>query len=213
MENLENMKGKKAILLLSSGFDSSIAGYLMIKQGMIVDGLHLMNKDEINPKVKQLITHLNKITTDFRHENHPEIKLHTVPFKKIQETFQEECDKSVQCIFCKRTMVKIAEIVAKKEGYDYILMGDNLGQVASQTMENMKAISKITELPILRPLLAMDKTQIMDIAREIGTYDISKIAEPECPFLPTGPKTKAKSEYMEKQEARIPLKELLEEIQ
>ncbi|MFH1971945.1 MAG: 7-cyano-7-deazaguanine synthase [archaeon] len=179
----------KALLLLSDGIDSPVAGFLMKEKGIELVALHFSHNEINTKKAKQLASKLN-------------IKIYIIPYNETQKQFQK-LNKNYQCIFCKRFMVKIAEQIAKKENCKYIITGDNLGQVASQTLENMYIIDTATDLPILRPLLTKDKQETMDIARKINTYDLSIQKAPSCPFVPKEPITKAKLKIIKIEENKL----------
>ena len=175
----------KGLLLLSGGIDSPVAGHLMVAKGYDVTGIHLNNFDKENKKMKQIA---EKLGIDF-------IDYH---FRKYQEEM-DRCEPGFRCILCKRMMLRIAE----KQGYDYLITGDNLGQVASQTLSNMYVIDQAVKIPIVRPLIFHDKKDIIDIARKIGTYELSNLPEPACPFVPKSPKTRSKLETVEKEESKL----------
>lgn len=189
----------KALLLISSGIDSPVAGYIALNKRIGVDAIHFSNcKNEGNcsEKIKKLIKRLNQFSNK-------KIKLSSVEHFTSQEKFKETCNNKYQCVFCKRMMVRVASAYGKDKGYDFLIMGDNLAQAASQTLENLAVVNKTSSIPILRPLLTHDKNDIIKIAREIGTFEISKEKERKCPFLPTSPVTKSKDYQIEKEEARI----------
>jgi tRNA uracil 4-sulfurtransferase len=199
----------KLISLLSGGLDSPVAAYLMLKQGVELVALHADNHDGGNPeavdKTLRLVKKLEEVTGK-------KLPLYVLFHGRAQEAYFASCDHHYQCIFCKRTMFRMGEALAKDVGAQALLTGDSLGQVASQTLQNMKIETRAVSLPILRPLIAMDKVEIMDIAREIGTYDISIEGSGEaCPYVPKRPSTEAKRGRLEAEEEKIDVAGLIEQ--
>ena len=171
----------KLIALISGGIDSPVAAFMMMRRGAKVMALHFsINSEE--DKVEKYVERLS----EFSPEN---IELQIIPYKNKLRQYTEAL-KSIKrqewiCVFCKYMMVKIANEIAQKTGAIGIVTGDSLGQVATQTLENMKIISSASKLPIYRPLIGMDKVEIEKIAKEIGTYDIFlAYGEKKCPFKP-----------------------------
>ena len=209
-ENSIKKENKKAVCLISSGIDSPVAAYLMIKNNYSLVFAHSLNyKDnESLEKVKKIISILNKIAG----KKH---KLYLIKHYMVQEAIKSKCNKRYQCVLCKRAMYRNAEKIAKIENAKYIITGESLSQVASQTLENMSIIDKAAELVVMRPLIAMSKEKTISIAKEIGTYNISIQKEKPCPYLPKSPVTKAKPDKVEKEEEKyLPYlkKELREEL-
>ena len=190
----------KALLLLSSGIDSPVAGYLMKKKGVDVIAIHFQNHDDKREleKVKLL---KEKIGIK---------KLYLIPYNEIQSEFLNNCQSKYQCILCKRFMFRIAERIANEEKCDFMITGNNLGQVASQTLENIYTTNQAVKIKIIDPLLTNDKQESIDIARKIGTYDISSMKCSGCPFVPDKPVTKATITRLEHEESRIDIEELIE---
>ncbi len=199
---------KKAVSLISSGIDSPVAAYLMMKQGVDVVFVHMDPapfSDGRNIEiVKQLLTHLSKIFDK-------KLKLYIAPHGENFTQIQKHCENRLTCILCKRMMIRVANKIAEKEGADYILTGENLGQVASQTLENMQVIDNSSERIVLRPLLTNDKTETIKIAREIGTYDISIQKCTCCKAVPQRPATKSTIIKLQREEERIDIKKLVED--
>ena len=178
----------KLVALISGGFDSPVASYIMAKRGADVILLHMDNgiysgKKEIE-KVKKLAARLREVTGK-------EFPLYILDHEANQTLIKQRCDNSYQCVMCKRTMQFVAREFAKKHGCSGIIMGDSLGQVASQTLRNIRAEGSGLDFPIVRPLIGMDKTEIIDIAREIKTYDISAVQSGGCGVVPQKPVTEA----------------------
>src|ERR1043166_5134893 len=154
-------------------------------------------------KVRQLVTRLT------RHQY--ESRLYLIPFGEIQRQIVAAVNRPLRVVLYRRMMLRIAEAVAKKENAKALITGESLGQVASQTLENMSVIQQATVLPVLRPLVGMDKQEIIDQARRIGTFDISSIPDQDCCqlFVPKHPATKATLAEVEDAESRFETAELL----
>lgn len=193
---------KKSIALLSGGFDSPVAIHLMKNRVEIIAAhFHqqpLTDENEVE-KVKQLVKILGVK------------KVYLVPFVEVLKELVEQCKHKNYFILSKITMFKTAELIAAKEGAEYLITGENLGQVSSQTLSNLATITKHLSLEIFRPLLTYDKQEIIKIAKEIGTHDISKGPE-ICNLLgPKHPATKSDSEEIGKELGRLDLQKLLDE--
>jgi len=187
------------LVLMSDGIDSPVAAYLMIRRGCNATLLHLKLSEEGLKKVRSLAEILSDYDCDLRFV----VKDFRDELKSIKENLEKLDKGKYTCIFCKRTMLKIGEKYAKDLNCDAIVTGDNLGQVASQTLKNLRTISEGIKLPILRPLIGMDKNEIIEIAKEIGTYEISTSNEIKCFAVPRYPVTKADIEEINKIEAEL----------
>ena len=179
----------KLVSLISGGIDSPVATYLMIRQGVEIVAVHMDNRpftDEKNmEKALKLVKRLEELA------GRP-IRTYVVPHGPNHITFARNCRRNLHCLFCRRMMFRVAERIAREEGADGILTGENLGQVASQTLQNLLVVSKATRVPIVRPLIWMDKVEIIGIARRIGTYDISTLPGLCCTIVPRKPSTAAR---------------------
>lgn len=168
----------KAVALLSGGIDSPAASFLAMKRGLKVVFVHVLNKTIGGEqrsgveKIKKIVQELTKIQG--------KSKLYTVPFEEIQKIIIAEVPAELRMIVYRRFMMKIATKVAEKEKAKGIITGDSVGQVASQTLPNLKCVYESTDLPVLPPLIGMNKEEIVKIAKEIGTYDLSIIPYPDC---------------------------------
>ncbi|EHP89517.1 tRNA uracil 4-sulfurtransferase ThiI [Methanotorris formicicus] len=187
------------LVLMSDGIDSSVATYLMVRRGCNATLLHLKLSEDGLKKVRNLAEILSDYDCDLRFV----VKDFKDELKDIKEKLEKLNKEEYTCIFCKRTMLKIAEKYAKDLGCDAIVTGDNLGQVASQTLKNLRAISEGTELPILRPLIGMDKNEIIEIAKKIGTFEVSTSKEIRCFAVPKYPITKADIEKIREIERKL----------
>ena len=182
----------KLISLLSGGIDSPVASYLMLNKGHEVIPVHFLHQttNTTEHKIRQLITILAKKTNKT-------IRAYLIPFQKIQYEIIKTVPPRYRMIVYIRTMLRIAEEILKTEKADAILTGDNLGQVASQTMDNLKAASNGISTPIFRPLLTYNKEDIIKAAREIGTYNISLEEYKDCcSIIAKNPNTKTKVEKL-----------------
>ena len=194
---------KKALLLLSGGIDSPVAGHLAARQGLDVLAVHFslepITDDAAAVKCRRLAERLGL----------SRLVVVTVgpAFAEVAET----CDKKLYFVLSKRLMVRIAEALARREGCDFLLTGESLGQVSSQTLQNLRAIDPATSMVVLRPLIGFDKEETVRIARDIGTFEISKGPE-ICDLLgPTHPATRATLDRVLAEEARLDLDRLVRE--
>ncbi len=190
----------KGLVLLSDGIDSPVAAWQMIKRGMKVSFIHFHSytdqEEEATEKVKKIALVLSKYQG--------RSILYLAPFKEIQKKILEQQTRDC-CLICKRMMFKIAGEIAKTEGINALITGDSLGQVASQTIENMGIIEDKTNLPVLRPLIGFDKQETIEKAKEMGTYEISILPTSfYCQqFLPKHPRTKGNLKQVEKTEEEL----------
>lgn len=182
----------KTLLLLSGGFDSPVAGYMMMQRGVRLEMIHFYSPPYTSEAAKQKVLDLTKELTTYGGE----IKVHIVPFTALQQKLHREIPHGYSMTVMRRMMLKIAEKIAAKNEILSITTGESLGQVASQTMESMHAINAVTNYPIMRPLIAVDKSEIMAMAESIGTYPISIRPFDDCctVFVPNAPKTKPKKD-------------------
>jgi tRNA uracil 4-sulfurtransferase len=195
------VKTMKGMLLISSGIDSPVAGRMMADRGVELFGIHLSLHDDEKEKEK-IITLAKKARVK---------RLFFADLRPSHHAFAKNCNPRLTCVFCKRTMLRIAEKIAEKEGCDFLITGENMGQVASQTLDNMIVTDRAVKMKILRPLLGFDKVNIIDLARKFGSYELSIEKSPGCPFLPEHPATTSKSEALEMQEGKLAMEELVGE--
>jgi tRNA uracil 4-sulfurtransferase len=182
----------KAIALISGGIDSPVACYLMKKKGMEIVYLHLKTKDADSAKARRLIDTFDK-----------NAKLIILDFVPTLTKIAEQANRRFTCVLCKRAMYREAEKLAKSENAKFIITGENLGQVASQTLENMAVLDAAVSIPVLRPLLCFDKKEIIRIAETIGTIDVSNEENHRCAFVPDSPVTRAKLSLVLKLEENL----------
>lgn len=181
----------KGVILLSAGIDSPVATNLLVKRGVEIIGVNFIVGKSAS---KGIIEICKKVGVS---------KCYQVDINELETNFFDCCDKRYQCIFCKRTMYRIAERIAETEDAEFIATGENIGQVASQTIPNMKVIDSAVKINVLRPILCFDKDETVRISREIGTFGISKDFNYSCPFVPKNPATKSKEDIIVKEEKKI----------
>ncbi len=191
--------GGEALLLLSGGIDSPVAGYLMAKRGLKIQAVHFHSYPYTSEQAKEKVITLARELTDYVDE----IKLHIVSFTKIQEQIHMNCDSEYMITIMRRIMMRISEKICERENLGAIITGESLGQVASQTMQSINVTNSVVSLPVFRPLIAFDKEDIMDIANKIGTYETSILPYEDCctVFLPKHPVIKPtikRAEHLEK---------------
>ncbi len=184
----------KAVILLSTGIDSPVAASLLKDSGIDMVAVSCITGSHDEKKEKAIIEICRK--TGIKKAYLPDIN-------PIQKEFLKRCSREYQCILCKRAMYRVAEAIARKEGADIIATGENLGQVASQTIKNMAVISSSVKMKTVRPLLCIDKNETTEIAKSIGTYEISNQHNYSCPYLPKSPATKSNAESIEREEGKI----------
>lgn len=189
----------KALLLLSGGIDSPVAGYLMAKRGLKLEAVHFHSYPYTSEQAKEKVIELGRKLTKYCDE----IKLHIVSFTKVQEQIHMNCDSEYMITIMRRIMMRVAEKICNENNLGAIITGESLGQVASQTMPSINVTNSVVSLPVFRPLIAFDKEDIIEIAKEIDTYDTSILPYEDCctVFLPKYPVIKPtirRAEYNEK---------------
>jgi len=182
----------RVVALMSAGLDSPVAAWMMMKRGCGVIPLHFSDSEETSRRVEEICNRLQLWSQGWRLR--PLVRSHEEALSTIAARLAARRQTRWNCLFCKRAMLAEAERVALQYGAQGIVVGDSLGQVASQTLENMTVISAGVSLPVYRPLVGMDKVEIMALARRIGTYDLSAQSLPRCPYLPERPLTQASYE-------------------
>lgn len=194
------------VSLISGGIDSPVASYMMAHVGAEVILLHMDNgqygdEKEIE-KVVKIAERLEEVTGG-------EFPLYIADHERSQSEIRKNCDNSYQCVMCKRLMHNVAKRFAIANGCDGIIMGDSLGQVASQTLRNLKAEQTSLDFPLIRPLIGLDKIDIIEIAQRIGTYDISIIQTKGCGVVPQKPVTEATSEKVMNLQSKLDFDDLV----
>jgi thiamine biosynthesis protein ThiI len=180
----------------------------MAKRGMYIEAVHFHSYPYTSERAWEKVKDLAQVLTDYCGN----IKIHSVNLLPIQEQIVQHCPEEEMTILIRRFMMKIAQRIARETGSLMLITGENLGQVASQTAEALVVTDAAVQMPVMRPLIAMDKTEIIDLARKIGTYDISILPYEDCctVFLPKHPKTKPKLSAILESESRLNVEELVE---
>ena len=200
----------KGIVLLSGGIDSPVAAYRMAKRGMDLLYLHFHSFPYTSLQAKEKVITLAKTLKKYSYAG----KMLVVPFTKIQQAIHEKCPAEFMITIMRRFMMRIAEKLAGIHGCGAIITGESLGQVASQTMESINVTNSVVKIPVFRPLIGMDKTEIIDVAKEIDTFETSILPYEDCctVFLPKFPVIKPKLDVIERAEGALPVWELIDEV-
>lgn len=191
----------KATLLLSGGIDSPVAGYMIAKRGVIIDAVYFHAPPYTSDRAKQKVVDLAKLVANYSGP----ISLHVVNFTDIQLYIYEQCPHDELTIIMRRYMMKIAEYFALKEDSLGLITGESIGQVASQTMQSLAVTNEVCTLPVLRPLVGMDKQEIINISEKIGTYETSILPFEDCCtiFVAKHPVTKPNLKQIKKSELKL----------
>lgn len=199
----------KAVVLLSGGIDSPVAAHLMMGRGARVTLLHMSNAPAGDPAVRSKV---DALAAALEEAGGSHVGAYIAPHGETwQGAIARAAPARLQCVLCKRAMLRTAEALCGKLGAGAIVTGESLGQVASQTLPNMRTEDAAVRLPVLRPLVGMDKVEIIDIAREAGTFEISITGAAECPYVPEKPATSAATPEAEEAESGMDLDGLLRE--
>lgn len=198
----------KALLMLSGGIDSPVAGYMMAKRGLVVDCIHYISPPYTSDRALMKVQKLCEKMTEYCGD----IMFYKVPFTELQEAIRDHCPEEYFTVIMRRLMVKIANRFCEKDGYGAIITGESLAQVASQTMAALGCTNAASELPVFRPLIGMDKIEITDVARKIGTFETSILPYEDCctVFSPKHPRTKPRLSDILKAEAEFDFAPLIE---
>ena len=201
--------GGKTLLMLSGGIDSPVAGVEVMKRGVTIEAIHFHSPPYTSEQAKQKVIDLTKQLAHLTGD----IKLHIVPFTELQKQIHKVVEESYTMTSTRRMMLRVTEKVAHEIGAHAIVNGENLGQVASQTLGSMYAINSVTSMPILRPLLTFDKEDIVKKAKAINTFDLSIQPFEDCCtiFTPKNPKTNPKLEKVEYFESKFDFGPLIDE--
>lgn len=198
-----------SLLMLSGGIDSPVAGYLMMKRGVSIDAIHFASPPYTSELAQRKVMDLAEKLCSFG----ASVRLHVIPFTELQQAVVQQVPDNLSMTTTRRMMMQVADRVRAEIGAMAIITGESLGQVASQTLESLTAINEVTSTPILRPLIAMDKLEIIDIAQRIDTYDISIRPYEDCCtiFTPSNPKTKPKIEKVNRFESYFDFEPLIQQ--
>ena len=200
----------KGLVLLSGGIDSPVAAWLMAKRGMLIEAVHFHSYPYTSPRAQEKVEELAKIVASYCGR----FKMHVINILPIQEQIVQNCPEAETTILVRRFMMRIAERIAEKNGCMMLITGENLGQVASQTAESLVVTDASVSMPVMRPLIAMDKVDIMEKAEEIGTFETSIQPYEDCctVFLPPHPVTKPRLSRIEESESRLDVEGLVSAV-
>ena len=199
----------RGLTLLSGGIDSPVAIWMGLKRGVEMDALHFHSFPFTSERSKEKVVDLTRILA--KHTG--KMKLYVINFTEIQKIIGLKCPKEYYITIMRRFMLRIATVVANKYDYKALFTGDSIGQVASQTLESMAAINAVTTIPVIRPLASMDKHHIIQISREIGTYETSILPYEDCctVFVPQNPVIRPEISVCEEGEKELDIDKLIEE--
>lgn len=191
----------KGLVLLSGGIDSPVAAWMMAKRGMLIEAMHFHSYPYTSERAQEKVEELASIVAGYCGR----FKMHIINLLPIQEEIVQHCPEEETTILVRRFMMRIAEQVAQEKECTMLITGENLGQVASQTAEALVVTDASVKMPVMRPLIAMDKVDIMDKAKEIGTFETSILPYEDCctVFLPKHPTTKPKLDRILESESRL----------
>lgn len=201
--------GGKAGILISGGIDSPVAAWMMAKRGIELTAIHFASPPYTSKRAEmKVVTLLEKVA-----KYSGRMTMFTVPFTEIQEQIKDNCPEELFTLIMRRAMMKAAEKIARKENCQALITGESVGQVASQTIYALACTDVAANMPVFRPLIGMDKDEIIEISRKIDTFETSILPYEDCctVFTPKHPKTRPNLGDIEKAEQLIPLEELVEE--
>lgn len=200
--------GGKALLLLSGGIDSPVAGYRMARRGVHISAIHYVSPPYTSDRAQMKVEALCQRMTDYCGN----IAFFCVPFTEIQEEIKRNCPEEYFTIIMRRLMMEIAQRIAEQDGSAALITGESIGQVASQTMEGISCTDAVCRIPVLRPLIGLDKTEIIESARLIDTFDISTLPYEDCctVFTPRHPRVRPKVQDVEDAQNRFNFTPLIE---
>ena len=199
----------RAALLISGGIDSPVAGYMMAKRGLELMAVHFASPPYTSERAEQKVHSLLKQVSKYSGK----IALFVVPFTKTQELIKDNCPEEIFTVIMRRMMMRVSQKIAAKEHAGALITGESVGQVASQTMQAIACTDAVCEMPVFRPLIGMDKDEVVAISRKIETFDISILPYEDCctVFTPKHPRTRPTIEYVEECEKALEVDKLVEE--
>ena len=203
------LMGYEVVALLSAGIDSPVASHLMAENGVTVHLLYLDSGTFTGEGTEEILFSLAIRLKEL----HPEMDLYEASFEKVQEQISSKADPHFQCVLCKRMMYRAAAKLADKVGADAIVTGESMGQVASQTLSNLGTQSSAVDVLIHRPLIGLDKNEIIEIAKDIGTYEISIQPSACCLLTPSNPRVKSDIGEAERIEEPIEPEHLIDSLE
>lgn len=199
----------RAALLISGGIDSPVAGYMMAKRGLELMAVHFASPPYTSERAEQKVHSLLKQVSKYSGK----IALFVVPFTKTQELIKDNCPEEIFTVIMRRMMMRVSQKIAAREHAGALITGESVGQVASQTMQAIACTDAVCEMPVFRPLIGMDKDEVVAISRKIETFDISILPYEDCctVFTPKHPRTRPTIEYVEECEKALEVDKLVEE--
>ena len=199
--------GGKAMLLISGGIDSPVAGYMMSKRGLEISAIHFVSPPYTSERAKQKVLDLAQKMCSYCGR----IKMYIVPFTEIQEAIRDQCPEDLFTIIMRRYMMKIACRVARANECEALVTGESVGQVASQTIQAIACTDESADMPVLRPVIGMDKDEIVLISRKIDTFETSILPYEDCctVFTPKHPRTKPQLKFVKLAEEQMAQEELI----
>lgn len=197
-----------AMLLISGGIDSPVAGHMIAKRGVKISAVHFYSYPYTSERAREKVVELTKILASYAGE----VGLYLVPFTEIQLAIYERCPKSETTVLMRRLMMQIAEQLARSCGAQALVTGESIGQVASQTIESLTVTNDAVELPVFRPLIGFDKEEIVTRAKAMGSFETSILPFEDCctVFVPQHPVTRPKLESIRESEARVDFSQMIE---
>jgi len=198
----------KALLLLSGGIDSPVAGWMLAKRGVHISAIHYVSPPYTSERARLKVERLCEKLTDYCGD----IKFYCVPFTEIQEQIKKNCREEYFTVIMRRIMMEIAQRIAEREGEQALITGESVGQVASQTMASLACTDAVCKIPVFRPVIGMDKTEIVDISRKIDTFETSVLPYDDCctVFTPSRPKLRPKLEDVAEIQAKFDFEPLIQ---
>ncbi|MBQ7047629.1 MAG: tRNA 4-thiouridine(8) synthase ThiI [Clostridia bacterium] len=205
---MPNGSAGHGLLLLSGGIDSPVAGYLMAKRGLSLDGLYFDSPPYTGQAAEDKVNALAEVLAGYCGKFY----LHTISLTEIQEVLMRDCDERLFTVLLRRFMMRLAERQAKNVNASALITGESLGQVASQTLHALTVTNAVPELPVFRPCIAMDKDEIVQISRKIGSFEISILPYEDCctVFVPRHPNTRPTLEQILEEEAKLDINGLVD---
>lgn len=201
--------GGKAAILISGGIDSPVAAYMMAKRGLELTAIHFASPPYTSQRAEEKVRDLLTIVSDYSGK----MDMYTVPFTRIQEEIRRNCPEELFTIIMRRLMMRISQRIAEQIGCQALITGESLGQVASQTIGAVACTDEVAQMPVFRPLIGMDKKEIIEISRKINTFETSCLPYEDCctVFTPKHPRTRPKAEYVRRAEQAVDWDEMINE--
>ena len=199
----------RGLLLLSGGIDSPVAGYMMAKRGVTIEALHFESFPYTSERAKEKVLELAKLLCEYT----TRIRVHVISLTRIQEEIRDKCDEDYFTLLLRRFMMTLAEKVARRNNCGVLITGESLAQVASQTMRAIAVTDSVVNMPVFRPCIGLDKEEIVEIARKIGTFETSILPYEDCctVFTPRHPRTRPEIEKVKAEESKLDFDALVDD--